>query len=178
MNTSIKFLGIILLLGVLWSCSSEPSLQKYYVAHQEDDRFMTMDISTNMIFQQLPGISEEARATIQTIKKINVLALPIDDDNVKQYKKEREKVKSILDKEDYHLLMKFNFSKGHLELRYLGKPDAIKEVVVLTYSDDKGFAVARLLGDDMRPDAFIEMIQASKKGDLEFNEEVLEGLFK
>lgn len=163
MKSVLKILSVFSLF-FLMACHSEPSLQKYYVKHQNDDNFLVVDLPMSMIIKNLDELPEKSRKTLKSIQKANVLALPLNGNNHAQYKKQRKKVTDILQSGDYKLLMKMNFSGKNVQLRYLGNENAIDELVVLAYDDSKGFMVARILGKDMNPEAFLRLFEAAKSG--------------
>lgn len=171
----IASIAIIFLLS---SCNKEPSLQKYYVNHMNDEEFLSVDVSTNMLFSRLNDVSDETKKSLGTIKKANILAYPINGENDFRYKREKDKVLKLLDKDDYELLARFTSSKGNVEIRYLGTPESIKEIVAMVYSDQKGFALVRLLGKDMNPTSISRIIKAQKKGDLEMDLNAFKDVFK
>lgn len=177
MKEILKFLAISGLI-LLMSCDSEPSLQKYYVKHQEDDSFMHLDVTTNMLFDNLGGVADEERENLKAFRKVNVLAFPIDGENKKKYIKERDKVLSILNAGAYKSLAGLRYSKASFQLYYLGDPEDIKEIVIMTYSDGKGFSIARILGKDLDAKVLYGTFIAAKSGDIEMNLDVFEGMLE
>jgi len=173
--SKLKFLFISFAL-LMMSCQKEESLQKYYVDHQEEENFMHLDISTNMIFDNLGEISEEKREKLKSFKKINVLTLPINGENATQYQEEKEKVLSILKQEKYKKLIGLKYEKAKFLLFYSGKPEAIKEIIVMTYTDEKGFTLVRLLGKNLNADLLLETINSAKEGEINLNLEALESI--
>jgi len=162
---------------MLMSCGQEPSLQKYFVQHQEDEGFMHLDVSTNMLFNNLNNIPEEDREKLRAFRKINVLALPINGKNDKQYQKEKEKVLSIFQQGKYKLLIKMKYSQANFQLYYLGQPENIEEIIIMAYSDEKGFTIARVLGNQLSADVLVETINSAKYGDLEMNFDAFKDVF-
>ena len=55
---------------------------------------------------------------------------------------------------------------------YVGKETAIDEVIVFASDDEKGFAIARLVGDKIQPEHLLKIIQATENGD--FNVSAIE----
>ena len=52
-------------------------------------------------------------------------------------------------------------------LKYTGEEDAINEVIVFASDDKRGFAVFRLLGENMRPDQMLKLMKSAERGDLD-----------
>jgi NAD kinase len=102
---------------------------------------------------------------------LNLLAFKKTTDNAAEYTAEKAKVSAILKDKDYKELMKLNSEYGKGVIKYLGEDDAIDEVVIYGSSDDKGFALIRVLGDDMNPAHIMQLMQAIQKAD--YDEEAL-----
>ena len=55
-----------------------------------------------------------------------------------------------------------NMGKGNVSVSYLGKEDAIDEVVIFGLDDKKGFALVRVLGENMSPSEILKLTQDIK----------------
>lgn len=148
------------------SCSNEKSLQKYLVEKQGDDKFLKVDVATSLLQSETSSLSEEEKEILQTIKKVNVVAYKMTD-NVAEYEIEKGELATIMKQDKYKTLIKFGSNTRGATLKYLGEEDAIDEVIVFASDDEKGFAVFRLLGKDMRPDQMIKLMKAVDKGDID-----------
>lgn len=171
-----KAIGCLMFLGLLFvvSCQSDPSLQKYLVDHQDSEGFIQMDLSGNMIYGNLKNVSEEDKENIKAFRKLNMLVLPINGENKQQYEKELGEVQHILNSVEYRLLAGFHKSDISFKLYYLGSEEAIKEVVVFTFSDEKGFAILRILTKDLNPEKFYSTLKSLQRGDFDLNLDGLE----
>ena len=69
----------------------------------------------------------------------------------------------------YKTLIKFGSNNRGATLNYLGEEDAIDEVIVFASDNEKGFAVFRLLGENMRPDQMIKLMSSIDNGDLDLS---------
>lgn len=164
----IKYvLGIGLAALTLFSCSNEKSLQRYLVDRQDDDSFLKVDIAASLLQTDSNSMTQEEKDILETVKKINVVAFPLKDDNADQYETKRQELKDIINQEQYKTLMKFGSNKRGATLKYLGEEDAISEIIVFASDDEKGFALFRLLGDNMRPDQMIKLMNSIERGDLD-----------
>ena len=63
--------------------------------------------------------------------------------------------------------MIFGSNKEEATLKYVGEEDAIDEIIVFASDDEKGFALFRLLGDNMEPAKMIKLMNAIEKGDVD-----------
>lgn len=166
----IKYiLGIGLAALTLFSCSNKESLQRYIVDRQDDDSFLKIDIAASLLQTDSANLSQEEKDILKTIKKINVIAYPIDEGNVSAYEVKMQVLKTILDQDRYKTLMKYGSNKEGATLKYVGLEDAIDEIIVFVRDDEKGFALFRLLGDDMRPEQMIKLMTAIEKGDVDIS---------
>ncbi len=164
-----KIIRSLLVLGVLIlsSCSSNQSLQEYYIDKTENPNFLAFDIPTSILNLEAAELSQEQTIAYESLKKLNVLAFKKTLDNVAAYKAEKIKVKAILANDDYEELMKMNTEFGRASIRFKGADDAIDEVIIFGDNKDKGFALVRVLGKDMNPAHFAELLQALDKSDFD-----------
>lgn len=174
----IKKIGFGVLGLLLMACNAEPSIQKYYVDHQEDQDYVVVDVPSSLFLGDQSGLSKKDQKVVKSIKKANVLAYPITGENQKTYTKEKESIKNILKNDRYTLLMRFGASGKNVRMYYEGDDDAINEVIVFGYDDEKGFAVARVLGDKMNPSALLKLFQSAGNGDIDINLSGFEGIGK
>ena len=61
--------------------------------------------------------------------------------------------------------MKLKSSFGNGVVKYLGEDDAIDEVIIFGSNNDQGFALIRVLGDDMNPAYLMTLMKALQKSD-------------
>lgn len=174
MKKSFKAIIMIVSLVALSSCSSTQSLQEYFVDSSEDPNYLSVDLPASILNLDKVELSGEQKKAISSLRKLNILAFKKTDTNVADYKTEKQKVSSILKNDKYTTLMKLNSQYGKGEVKYLGSEDAIDEVIIYGNSEEKGFAVVRVLGKDMNPAYLINLLQAIEKSD--YNGEGLEGL--
>lgn len=150
-------IGVLIFSVILMSCASAPSLQKYYVDAKENDQFIAVDLPASILQLKNEDVSEDVKETLKTIKKVNLLALQITETNKDFYISEKEKVKKILKNPKYKQLMRVNMGKGNISVNYLGDEDAIDEVIVFGSDNEQGFAIARVIGENMNPADIMEI---------------------
>ncbi|WP_417886770.1 DUF4252 domain-containing protein [Zunongwangia sp.] len=169
----ITFLSIGLL---AIACNKQKSLQEYYVEKQDDNKFIAVDIPTSL-FANLDNFDAEEKAIIESVRKVNVLALPLKNDTA-YFEKQKTELQDILRNEDYQLLMKVGNSDQRGSLYFTGKEDAIDEIIAFGYSNKKGMGVARILGDNMNPEKIMKLLKSLDKEDVNLKGlESLEGIF-
>jgi len=119
-------------------------------------------------------LTKTQKEALESLTKLNVLAFRKTTDNADAYKTEKAKVKAILKNDKFVELMKLNSKAGKGVIKYLGDEDAIDEVVIYGNSDEQGFALVRVLGDDMNPAHIMELLKVIEKS--EYRGEGLEQL--
>ncbi len=163
-----KFITNILIgagVMLLAACSSTQSLQEYYVDNSENPNFIVVDVPASILNLQEAELSKTQRQAFESLRKLNVLAFKINSDNAQEYQIEKDKVNKILKDDQFVELMKLNSKYGKGTIKYLGDEDAIDEFIIFGSSDDKGFALIRVLGNDMNPAHLIQLVQAIQTAD-------------
>lgn len=148
-------------------CSSTPSLQEYYVNNSENPNFLAVDVPANILNLKEADLDPTQVEALRSLRKLNILAFRKTEDNSEAFKVESDKVNEILKNSDFKELMKLNskFAKG--VIKFKGEGDAIDEVVIYGKSDDKGFALIRVLGKDMNPAHLMQLMQAVENADFD-----------
>lgn len=157
-----KILSLLLLVLMLTSCKNEKSLQGYLVESQDKSGFITVDIPTSFLQLKTEAVSDEVKETLKSIRKVNVVALPIKG-NEAAFEVEKLKLKSIFkDNEAYKSLMSLKAQGMNVSIYYTGDTESIDEVIAFGYGNEIGVGVARLLGDNMNPAKIMEMLKDVK----------------
>jgi len=168
MKSFTKYLILfICTVTLMVSCKDENSIQTYYVDHQEKPNFTTYDISAQFSDVTDMNLSEEDKATLNSLEKLNIIRYAIKDNNIEDYKKELETVKKVFKNEAYEELMEFSDSGIKFRINAIGEDDAVDEILLLASSQDKGFAVVRILGDDMDPQKMANLISKMQSSDVD-----------
>ncbi|MDC6363041.1 MULTISPECIES: DUF4252 domain-containing protein [Flavobacteriaceae] len=150
---------------LLASCSSRQSLQEYYVDNSENPNFITVDVPASILKMDAVDLTPTQKEAVESLRKFNLLAFKKNSDNAAEFEVEKNKVREILKGEKFVELMKINSKYGKGVVKYLGDEDAIDEVIIYGDSDDKGFALVRVLGKDMNPAHIIQLMQAIQKSE-------------
>ncbi|MFO7672692.1 MAG: DUF4252 domain-containing protein [Lutibacter sp.] len=163
MKTFLKVSIIVFFTAILTvACETKPSLQKYYVDSKENNAFISVDLPANIIELKDENVSEEVKNTLKTIKKVNFLALQINEGNQELFDAEKVKVAEILKNPDYKQLMRMKTADGNVTVNYLGAEDAIDEVIIFGSDSKRGFALVRVLGENMNPSEILSLAQEIK----------------
>ena len=150
---------------LLISCKSSMSLQEYFVKKSENPNFISLDVPASILNLQEAELSDTQREAMESLRKLNVLAFRINDTNQADYEMEKATVNSILEGDQFKELMKLKSQYGRGVIKYIGEDDAIDEVIIYGSSDDKGFAIIRVLGNDMNPAHLIKLVEVIQAAD-------------
>jgi hypothetical protein len=178
MKTIKYIIAIVLLVSLSISCDSEnQSIQQFYVDSEKSNDYLMLDIPTSLISLN-DDASADAMQALQSIEKLNLLAFKLDDKNKDLYQSEKSKVKKILNDESFTELVRVKNNGSNIVVKYLGTEDAIEEVIVYASDNAKGFGLARLLGDDMKPENMLVLLESIKEMDKTSNTfKKLDGFF-
>ena len=155
---------------VFGSCNSEPTLQKYFVENTENQNFIALDISSNILNTDKTKLSVAQTEALHSFKKVNVLAFKLNDKNKAEFDTERNKINLILKDSKYQQLMKFSSGKQGASVSYVGTDDHIDEFVFFANKNDTGFAVVRVLGKDMNPTNIMNLISVLKESKIDLEQ--------
>ena len=159
---------LMILVTVFLSCNQGPTLQTYYVDNELKPGFTTVDIPTSFLNIDEDSLSEEEQDALDSIDKLNMLAFVVAEDNKAEYKTELAKVKTILKDPKYEQLMRGgNSTDGKFVVNFLGEEDDIDELILFGNSDDRGFAIVRVLGDGMTINKIMKLQSVLQKADLD-----------
>ena len=164
---------LLLVSGVmlLCSCEDKPTLQKYFVENTESSKFIAIDLASNIIKTDKVALSETEKAALESFEKMNILAFRADSTNTAEYDKEIKQVKAILKDESYQQLMKAGSGNDGAAIYFVGNDDErIEEFVVLAGKKENGFAVVRVLGNDMNPTHIMNMLSLLQKSQVDMEQ--------
>ena len=175
----ITFLTALLTSLLLLSCNSEPSLQQYFVENAEKKDFLSLDISPSIVNVDKAKLTPEQKTALASFDKMNILAFKLDKSNQAQYEAESKKVGLILKGKDYQELMKIGSGKDAASISIVGDENDIDEFVLFAKKKDNGFAVVRILGNDMNPNNIMNMLSVLKSSKVDMAQLApLQGLIK
>jgi len=161
---------IIILAGALVSCQSEPTLQQYFVEKTEDKNFVAVDVSPTILNLDQSKLSVEQKTALEQFDKMNILAFKAVD-NPALYEAEKTKVKTLLKGEKYQELMKFGSGGAGGSLSFVGDDDEhIDEFILFANQKESGFAVVRILGDDMNPTGVMNLLSVLPMSNIDQSE--------
>lgn len=157
----LKYMSIVLFVFTLMSCAKEDSIQQLYVDSETNDNYLMLDIPASIITLSEDASTKEKQA-YESIDKVNLLVFKINESNKDNYTTEYTKVKKILKNKNYTELMRVNSNGYKITAKYVGNEDSINELILFVSDNSKGFAVVRVLGDDMKPENMLHLLNNLK----------------
>jgi hypothetical protein len=161
-------IAVLMMMLSLTSCSNKQTLQKYFVENTDNANFVALDISPSIVNVDKTKLTLEQSEALNSFKKMNVLAFKLNDTNKASYEIEKTKVKEILKDKKYQQLMKFGSGKNSASVSFVGDEDHIEEFILFANQSESGFAVVRILGNDMNPNGIMTMLSVLQASNVDF----------
>ncbi|MFV8370131.1 DUF4252 domain-containing protein [Flavobacterium sp. LB2R40] len=163
--------GITLLFSLfLISCSSEPTLQKYFVENTENKNFVALDVSPSILNVDKTKLSVAQTDALKSFDKMNILAFKVNNNNKAEFEMERAKVNLILKDKKYQQLMKFGSGKEGASVSFVGTDEHIEEFILYANKKENGFAVVRILGKNMNPTTIMTLMSMLQQSNIDLEQ--------
>lgn len=154
---TIPSILILLLVAIgMSSCSDKNSLQNYILENAERVGFSSSTVPISSIKEQGMQMTEKQEEAFNAISRVNVLMFRASPENQDEFVTERDKVKNILKQKKYEELV--DLGRNGV-VKFTGEEEAIDEIIILLSNKEMGFAVTRIVGDDMNMKKFMELYQ-------------------
>ncbi|HFS67384.1 MAG TPA: DUF4252 domain-containing protein [Flavobacteriia bacterium] len=161
---------ILLVLSVaLISCKSEKTLEQYFIVNEDNKDIVIIDVPVNIV-KNVADFSKEEQKAINSVQKLNVLYLKKATDNKTEFEKQKHNLQTILKNKKYQTLSKVKDGKTNIDIKFIGTDQAINEVVLFATDSDKGFFLARILGDNMNPENMQMLLKSVNEMDLDLSQ--------
>ncbi len=158
---------------IFLSCNQTPSLDKYYVTHQEKQGFMTIDVPTSILELNTNSLTETQKKAYQSVSKLNFLGFKKSESDAATFTSEKQNVIAILKDSKYQELIRFNVDDKQGMIKYTGTPNNIDEFVFFAVVESEGFIITRILGNDMNPQNIFELLRTLKEDNININADEL-----
>jgi hypothetical protein len=159
---------MVILVVTLQSCNQDLSLQTYYVDSELAPGFTSLDVPTSMLKIDETTLTEAQKEAYESIEKLSLLAFVVDESNKETMDLELAKVKTILEDPRYEELMRGgNSTDGKFIVKCIGDGDNVDEFILFGNSNESGFAVVRVLGDDMNFSKIMELASVLEESDMD-----------
>lgn len=164
---------------LLFSCNSEPSLQKFFVENSEKKDFIALDVSSNILNVDTNQLTAEQKDALAAFDKMNIIAFKVNGKNQKEYLAEKEKLNAILKRKEYQQLIKVGSGSDGASVSFVGTEDKIEEFILYANKKENGFAVIRVTGDKMNPNDIMNMLSILQKSNIDLEQlKPLQGLMQ
>jgi hypothetical protein len=165
----IKYI-VVVVVFMLVSCNNESSLQKYFVENSESSDFIAVDLGSSIINTEKMTLSKEDKEALKSFEKMNIIAFKKDSLNEEKYELESKKVKNLLKAEKYQELMRMGSGNSGGAIYFVGEEEHIDEFVLFANGKENGFAVVRILGNDMNPNQIMNLISLMQKSNVDLDQ--------
>lgn len=160
MHTVAKLLGLaVASFLLLVSCSSKPSLDRFFVDHQEQIGFIVQDLPKSLVPMNVEELPAAERAAYESLDKANVLFYRAESGTPAQMNAYYDEVDALLDPEEFTTLMSTEGETWGMNMYYSGDKEDIDSFVILAKDPKIGFTIVRLLGDDMSVGELLKLYQ-------------------
>jgi hypothetical protein len=171
-----NIITICFLALLLTSCQTE-SLQSFMVDHKSDENFISVDFSLRTFVDNFDELDPEQKEIFEDVNKVNFIAFKKNESNDAQFNTKREQLLKILSTEfEEGQLMSLNVDGNQMQMFADNVDKTVEEIVVFASNNEKGFLVARLLGDDLNPENFMKLAKMSGEMDFESLSGMIDGL--
>jgi len=163
-----KSMVLLLLVAAFTSCNQGPTLQTYYVDNELKPGFASFDVPTSFLNIENVEMTDDQREAYKSVDKLNVLTYIEENTDAAEYMTELEKVKIILNDPKYEELMRGgNATDGKFVVKFLGDVESIDELIIFGNATNKGFMIARILGDNMNAGKLMSLSSVLENAKLE-----------
>lgn len=163
----MKRLAVLLGILMMISCQKEETLQQYMVEKSKDPEFVSFDLSPSLLNLKDEELSDQQKRTMEAFRKVNVLAYMNDSLNKNDFSVEQQKVKTMLKDEKYQELMHVSKGVNGGSISYIGTDEKIDEFIFYASEKKHGFAVIRVIGDDMDSQTMMDLISLFQQSDIQ-----------
>lgn len=162
------------------SCSNKPTLQTYFVTNQDRPNFVSIDVSPSILNLDKSKLTSDESKALASFEKMNILAFKVEQKSKTIYAIEKNILLEILkDTTNYHQLMKFGSGSQGASISFVGNEDHINEFVLFGNKKENGFAVVRILGNDMKPEYALKLFSILQKSNVNSKQfDILKDLMK
>ncbi|WP_027138765.1 DUF4252 domain-containing protein [Gaetbulibacter saemankumensis] len=166
-RTINQIAGLLIVVLLLVSCEKKPSLQTYFVDHQESPNYISQDLPISMLNIDQTNFTDDQKIAYNSVSRLNFLGYKPSESNSTELEDEIHKVKTILSQSKYNELIEFNDRGSKVTVKYIGDDNEADEFVVFGASKELGFGIVRVLGDDMTPQKMTTLVGLLQKANID-----------
>lgn len=159
---------MLFLVVTLQSCNQGPTLQSFYVESELAPGFTSLDVPVSLLKIDEETLDPEQKEAYDSVEKLSMVAFVAEDGNAEQMDIELAKVKTILNDPKYEELMRGgNSTDGKFVIKCVGDGENVDEFILLGNSKETGFAVVRIIGDDMNFNKIMKLASVLDENSIE-----------
>jgi len=166
MKTFKSILILLLVVMGTTSCSDKNSLRNYFLDHAEKAGFSSSTIPVSLLKQEGMQFTKKQEEALEAVDRVNLLFYRPENMKQEEFTTEKNNVKAILNQEKYEELI--NLGRNGV-IKYIGNDDTIDEIIAFVSEKEMGFAVMRIIGNDMTLEKFMELYKMSEQRSTPFN---------
>lgn len=161
-------LFVLAVVTLVTSCQPAMTLQRYFLESQENTDFTLIEIPASLIGGSLEDLTPEHMATFTSLRKVSVLMYR-NAEKKEFIVSQQSLINSFLKSDGFEALVSAR-TKGEAQASILirGEVDQIDEAVFFGFAEGEGFVLARILGEQMNPAAFLQLADSLKESDFQF----------
>ncbi len=162
---SILASGLLVLL--VSSCEPKMTLQRYFLTVQENPEFSLIEVPVSLLGPVSENLNAEQQQTLASVKKVSVL-LYRNPEKVDFIANQQVIINEFLASDGFEPLFSAKMKReAQATVMIRGDVSQINEAVIFGYANDQGFILARILGNQMNPAAFMQLVETLKETNLE-----------
>jgi hypothetical protein len=168
---------VLAVVTLVTSCQPAMTLQRYFLESQENTDFTLIEIPASLLGGSLEDLTPEQMATFTSLRKVSVLMYR-NAEKKEFITSQQSLINSFLKSDGFEALVAAR-TKGEAQASILirGEVDQIDEAVFFGFAEGEGFVLARILGEQMNPAAFLQLANSLKESDFQFlSENVLKDI--
>lgn len=161
-------LFVLAVVTLVTSCQPAMTLQRYFLESQENTDFTLIEIPASLLGGSLEDLTPEHMATFTSLRKVSVLMYR-NAEKKEFIVSQQSLINSFLKSDGFEALVSAR-TKGEAQASILirGEVDQIDEAVFFGFAEGEGFVLARILGEQMNPAAFLQLADSLKESDFQF----------
>lgn len=158
----LLFVFSLLLAGTSMQSCKQDSIQQFFIDSQEKEEYIVFDMPISLFSSGQDHLNEADQAVLNSVKKVNFVALTKKNADDILLQSELQRVKTILNNSEYQEIMQMNRENMGIAVYFIGEEDAIEEMILVAHQNEMGFGVARLIGEDMNINELMILSQKIK----------------
>ena len=163
----LSILGSGLLVLLVSSCEPKMTLQRYFLSAQENPEFSLIEVPVSLLGPVSENLNAEQQQTLASVKKVSVL-LYRNPEKVDFIANQQVIINEFLASDGFEPLFSAKMKReAQATVMIRGDVNQIDEAVFFGYADDQGFILARILGNQMNPAAFMQLAESLEETNLE-----------